>query len=95
MPKVYLLIYGRVLGTRDEVKACLDAIPEIIEWRTEFPNSFYIISEKEAVDLVPLIKQCRGDNEKAGFLLTEIGPNRQGWLSPGSWPFIRQEKGKS
>jgi hypothetical protein len=90
MSKLYLLLYNRGFGTREEVKACLDSLPEITAWRTEIPNSFYLVSEKRAVDLVPLLRQCRGENGK--FLITEITANRQGWLSPDSWVFMRQEK---
>ena len=88
MTKAYLLIHNRLFGTRDEVKACLDSIPEIASWRTEIPNSFYFVSEKLATELVPLLRQSRG--EKGKFLIVEITGNRQGWLSPDSWKFINR-----
>lgn len=90
MSRVYLLVHNRRFGTREEVKACVDSLPEITAWRTEIPNSFYLVSEKSANELVPLLRQCRG--EKGKFLITEITKNRQGWLSPDSWVFMRQEK---
>ena len=92
MKKTYLLIHGRNLGTRDEVKACLEAIPEIIEWRTEIINSFFIISESSAQELVPLIRKCRGD--KGTFFITEVTTNRQRWMTPDSWVFIGSKNPK-
>jgi hypothetical protein len=90
MRSVYLLVYNRGFGSREEVKAFLDSRPEIITWRTELPNSFYLISEKKATELADIIRQTRGDDGK--FLITQIAKNRQGWLSPDSWAFMRQEK---
>jgi hypothetical protein len=89
MKKVYLLIHNRAFGTRDEVKACLDSLSEISVWRAEIPNTFYVVSEKQARELVPLLRQCRG--EKGKFLITEITKNRQGWLSPDTWVFMKKE----
>jgi hypothetical protein len=90
MKKVYLLIHNRAFGTREEVKACLNSLSEISVWRAEIPNTFYVVSEKQAKELALLLRQHRG--EKGKFMITEITKNRQGWLSPDSWVFMKNEE---
>jgi hypothetical protein len=91
MTKVYLLVYGKDLGTRPRIKACLNELPQVISWRSEMPNSFFIQSEADALTLGAAIHSCMGA-ENPRFLLTEI-PNigkRWGWLTQASWNFIKK-----
>lgn len=88
MKKVYLLVYSDSLGNREQVKGILNNIPQVEKWRFDMPNSFYIISEIGADDLVNLIHEaimprtCR-------FLITELSSsNHQGYLPEDSWTFI-------
>ena len=43
--KTYLFIYSDAMGNRDALKAAIAGIPEIIRWRYDIPNSFYIYSD--------------------------------------------------
>ena len=89
--KAYLLVYGRELGTRPNIKSCLNNLPEVITWRSEMPNSFFILSDTDAVELGEAIAKCVGV-EAPRFLVTEIPqtPRRWGWLSTESWNFIKR-----
>ncbi|HXT62914.1 MAG TPA: hypothetical protein VN696_07755 [Pyrinomonadaceae bacterium] len=92
MKKVYLLAYSMTLGTQEEVIACLNTIPGLL-WRSDMTNSFYLISEKSAEELVAAIRKCR--EGKGRFLITEIHPqNKQGWLTPDTWYLINNKTHK-
>lgn len=93
MKRVYLLAYSDTLGTRQEVKAILDKLPEVITWRYDLPHSFYLVSESDAKSLAVSIRAETG--EKGRFLVTEIpDANRWGWLPPDTWYFVRNRKVK-
>ena len=91
MNRAYLFVYGDDLGTREEVKTILEAIPQIVNWRYEMPNSFYLISSETAETLSALIRMESG-KDKPTFLVVEILSNRYGWLNPEGWEFIRKKK---
>lgn len=89
MRKAYLLVYSPSLGTRDQVKKCIKSLPDIITWRCDMPNSFYLISENEAKDISNAIHEYFGN--KGRFLVTEISDNRQGWLPSKTWYLIHKK----
>ncbi len=91
MRKSYLLVYSNSLGTRDQVKNCLSSIKEVLTWRFDMPNSFYIISENSADEIARSIRNTLG---KGRFILTEISSNKQGWLPSESWYLINNKKHK-
>lgn len=88
MKKAYLLIYSDSLGTREEVKDCLNSIGHIIHWRHDMPNSFYLISESTAQVLSESIVRKLG---KKRFLITEISTNKQGMLPRETWDLINKK----
>ena len=92
MRKAYLLAYSTTLGSRDEVKAVLNQLPEVLTWRYDMPNTFYIISEADAGALAKLIRAASGS--KGRFIVTEITTNRNGWLTPESWYLINEKRVK-
>ena len=51
MKKVYILFYSNSLGTREEVRDYLDSLSEVLHWRYDIPNVFYLISEENAETL--------------------------------------------
>ncbi|OQY52850.1 MAG: hypothetical protein B6247_16160 [Candidatus Parabeggiatoa sp. nov. 2] len=55
MKKVYILFYSNSLGTREEVRDYLDSLSEVLHWRYDIPNVFYLISEENADTLAKLI----------------------------------------
>ena len=85
--KVFILVYTDTLGTREEIQKFLDSRQEILSWRAELPNCFYLISESDTPYLSGLIRGF--DRGNASFLVMEMHTNRQGWLDPESWKFFR------
>jgi hypothetical protein len=85
--KYYLFVYSSTLGTREQIKACLDKIPQILRWRTDLPNSFYLVSHEEhSNELTDLITECMG--KRGRFVILEVPRNVQGWLVPETWVFL-------
>jgi hypothetical protein len=82
----YILVYNDEAGGRNEMKGFIDAIPEILNWRYELPNCFYLISDKSAGELTDLLRKKTGD--KGAFIIAELNNNRQGWLDKESWELI-------
>jgi hypothetical protein len=89
MKKAYLLVYSDTLGTREEVKACIDAIPEIVDWRFDLPQAFYLISEQTASNLSNLITQKMGKNGR--FIIVEVANNFSGWLPKATWHLLQNK----
>lgn len=91
--KVYLLVYSNVIGDRNELKRILDNIPEVLNWRYDMPNSFYIISNHTAQVLVEKI-YSQIISQSCRFFITEICSNYQGYLPKDSWTFINSVRKK-
>ena len=89
MRKTYLLAYSDDVGTRDQLKNALNEMPSVITWRYDMTNAFYIISE-EMADTISTELRDRLPNGR--FLVTELGDNRQGWLTKDSWHLIRNKQ---
>lgn len=91
MNKAYIFLYNSEVGTREQVKEFIDSRPEIVNWKYELPNSFYLISPKSAQELSAIIRSFTG--KKGRFLVMECSANRQGWLDPATWTFLQEKKG--
>ncbi len=87
--KTYLFIYSDAMCNRDTIKTAIAGIPEIIRWRYDIPNSFYIHSNASADELTAKIAN-KFPGRKC-FLFVEISENRQGYLSKETWNFINQK----
>ena len=92
MRRAYLLSYSQSLGTREEVKSYLDKMPEVITWRSDLPNSFYLISEEDSETIAKSIRDLAG--QKGRFLISELKGNVYGWLTPDSWYLINNKRRK-
>ena len=90
MKKSYLFIYSNKFGSRDDVRDLISNTYEIITWRYDIPNSFYLVSESSADDLSE--KFLKYSNEEGLFLIVEIKDNYQGWLPERSWSLINDKK---
>ena len=91
MIRVYLFVYSDKTGDRESMKNMLNSIPEVLNWRYDMPNSFYLQTEKSAQELTDLFVEKLNKNEKR-FLISEITDNRQGYLPGDTWKFINFEK---
>ena len=91
MRKAYIFIFNGSIS-KDSVKAWADAEPAVLHWRTDMPNTFYLISEKEASDLSESFLAFNG---RAGrFLISEASTNRQGILPSATWYLLRNKQRK-
>ena len=90
-PHCYLLIYNDALGTRDKIRKFLNEHEDqILNWRFDLPNTFYVVSTASADELYDTLKALRKE-EGARFLVTEVARNRQGWLPRKAWKFMREK----
>jgi hypothetical protein len=94
MNRPYLLVYSDTLGSRQEVKNYLNSMNEILTWRYDLPNSFYLVSDSNARVLAKRLRELAGD--KGRFIITEISANdRGGWLTADSWYLINNHRLKT
>lgn len=87
--RAYLFVYSDVMGTRDRVREIVNSIDEILNWRYELPNSFYLVAEAPIKGIAEKIREKSGG--KGAFIITEIASNKWGWLDKQSWKLINQK----
>jgi hypothetical protein len=93
MRRVCMLVYSETLGSRAQVKAALNTIPEVLTWRYDLPNAFYFVTEHEPSRVSEALRTACGG--KGRFLLTELVDGQYwGWLPAESWYFIKNKKVK-
>jgi hypothetical protein len=90
MRKSYLLIFDNEVGTSEELREYLNSLPQILNWRTDtIPNSIYIVSELSADEIASFVKTINKND--GAFLVTEITPNKQGWMIKDTWTMINKK----
>lgn len=89
MRKAYLFVYSDAVGTRDQVKDILNGMPEVITWRYDLPNCFYIISDNTADEISEQFRAKHGDAGRWIFL--EVTDNKQGFLLMETWYLLRNK----
>lgn len=82
----YLLIYDADTADRETMKTHLSSMREILNWRYDMPNSFFLHSNESADKLTELLASHLF-NYKC-FLFVEIPANKQGYLRKETWDFI-------
>ena len=85
--RAYLFVYGDDLGTREELRDFLNKLPEVLNWRYDLPNTFYLVSESDAEELADKIGRYGGGR----FIVAEVPDNSQGWLPHRSWHIITEK----
>ena len=93
MRRAYLFLYADELGTRDEIKEFLNARPEVLYWRYDLPNTFYLISEHNAQELTDAIHAF--NKHSASYLVSEVGANTDGWLVEATWNLLNAKYPKT
>lgn len=89
MKKAYLFVYTDTLGTREEIKNCLNSIGLIIYWRYDMPNTFYLISKYSASEISKAIRKYFN---KGRYIVSEITENKNGYLPSKSWYLINNKE---
>mgnify|MGYP001419317660 CR=1 FL=1 len=92
MSKAYLLAYSDDFGSRDQVKAFLESMPEVTMWRYDMPHAFYIISDASAQQLSDRLHTLGLTGGR--FVVVEFTGNEQGWLTEESWYLINNKQYK-
>jgi hypothetical protein len=92
MKKAYLFIYSDSVGDRETVKGWLNEMSEIIHWRFDLPNTFYLISESSADELSGKVLEYT--DKKGRFLISEYSGNSQGWLPSEAWYLLNNKRHK-
>lgn len=83
MRRLYLFHFAPP-ATRESVREALNAMPEVLAWRFDMPNLFYVISDNTAREIASAYRSVRRDEGR--FLVAAIDPqNRQGWLPADTW----------
>ena len=90
MKRSYLFAYSDRVGTRDQVVEFIDKQPDILHWRHDIPNMFYLVSEKSAEELYEVIKEL--NKERGIFLVCEVGENKEGWLPKKTWTVLNEKR---
>jgi hypothetical protein len=87
--KSYILCFSSGMGTQKELIAYLEQIPEIVNWRGELTNCFFLVSDENANKLTELLRKV--SNAKGEFIICEASENRQGYLSKDGWRILRDK----
>jgi hypothetical protein len=90
MRVAYILVHSDDCGTREEVKGYINLINEIIFWRYDISNCFYIISDSSSEILANKFRSL--SNNKGRFIISEITGNSYGWLTENSWYLINNKQ---
>lgn len=86
MKRLYVLIFG-FPATLESVRAVVDTMPEILAWRYDLPNAFYLLSYHTAEQIAQSYRTRR--RNEGMFLVVEINRlNMQGWLSQDTWHLL-------
>jgi hypothetical protein len=94
MPRyAYLLVFDDAAGTMNAVRSFIDSRPEILNWYTCMPNTFFMVSELPAADLTKLFREFTKDQGR--FIIVDLATDRNGWLPSKAWEFIRNPKAAS
>ena len=83
----YLLVYADSLGSREQVKEVLNGMPEVVHWRFDMPNSFYLYSDSTARELLDKIRAMRGGQGRCVIVKMD---QYYGWLPNTTWDFFKK-----
>jgi hypothetical protein len=90
--RAYILVHSNTAATPEQMKEHLNSMSEVKTWRTDLSNSFYIISDSSAQILSKRLREKTG--AKGRFIIAEVTPNSNGWLTPESWFLLRNKTHK-
>lgn len=71
------MVCSDTLGIREEVKNFIQELTEIRIWRSDMPNSFYLILDYSPSALSNII---RAHFQKGRFIITGFTDDKNGWL---------------
>lgn len=86
--RAYILVFSEQFGTEADVRAYIDSLSEVINWRRNLPNCFFLISEDSAGELYELLRKRF---PTGNVIVSEIAGNEQGWLDKLTWKMINEK----
>lgn len=86
--KTYVFTYANSLGNYEEVKELLNSIDQIKDWRYDAMNAFFLKSDSTSEEIADIIISRKPNSR---FFITEVTPNRQGWLPNETWGFLKEQ----
>lgn len=94
MMNSYFFIYNSFAGTQEKIRDFLNDMPSIIHWRYDMPGMFYVVSEKNANDLLREFEERSrlANVPNAKYVFSEYNGNAQGRLTKGSWHLLNKKE---
>jgi len=89
MRKAYLLIFDPLVGSQEQVRDAINAMPEVVNWRFDMPFTIYFISEEPARNLSLIFRQKM---HRGRFLILEVTNNKQGYMLKETWDFLNSKR---
>ncbi len=90
----YALIFSLDFMSEDEAKNFLNARDEVIEWLHVF-EQFYLIVSSDTASGDAILQYAKRNQLKKDpnglFLLSELAPDRQGYLPSAAWNIIERQ----
>lgn len=84
----YLLAFDDACGSPEDVESFLDSAPEVLNWHTCLPNSYFVVSEHDADELKSCFREFAG--ARGRFLIANMTETeRNGWLPKSVWNLMR------
>jgi len=83
--KAYLLVFDLSQITREIMVEAIDNMSGIENWYAFFDNAICLASEKDARSLSRML---HAEFPKQRFIITEVGPQKGGWLPKSIWAFL-------
>jgi hypothetical protein len=83
---VYLLVYRDTFVKPELLEGFLRYRPEIADWVTYFPNSYFIKSHLAADSLAEVLKGFF--RKEAWFIVLDTNIDKAGWIPKAAWDFI-------
>jgi hypothetical protein len=74
MSQAYVLVFGRTLGTRQQVQEVLTAIPGVTYWYACLPYCIFVTSTLDAGTLAKRLEERLGVSQGQRFLVARVSP---------------------
>ena len=88
MRRVFLFVYSDKVGTREQVKAAIEVNSNVLTWRYDLPNCFYLVSEVSAQTLAESIhKQL----PLGYFVISRADDDYWGWNNKETWYLFKNK----
>lgn len=86
--KAYIISFYQQEVSDDELMKFLDTQDEILNWRNEFPNTVFVVSNDNAESLTELIAE---EFPQSSFIVAEyVRHNSNGLLDEETWEFLNE-----